>query len=533
MNEKEIERKIKLAMERKNIKYFSFLFASIHFTLTLFWSTNIFNVTQDKIIFNNICRLLEFIAMYIFWYQSIMVVSDAIKKDKTSISFLRYFCVYFIIMMFFLILTWPGIFKGDEFYVIPKSVNLQIQYNQHYLTSIYYIISMMIIPTVSGITIVQLLIISFIVANILKNVESRLKRKRLTWLMMVPFLFLPAIDNNLFTLRSSMICYLYLAMIFHIINAYEYEKITKKHILLIMILTSVIAAWKTEFIYLPIVNTIALAKLFKFKLKNAAILFVFMLVAICGINFFQNDSNNNTYILTSVINPLSIIVSDPNMKSPNLEQDKDNIENVVLISDLQRYASFENIPVYHMGLVKHYITREEKNKFLYSYVRLVLYNFDTFIKARMKTFFYTSGFKKDYINHTGYENPDIVLKLEYYGSNFFMDHFKYVKPLLGQNLREETIKILACRNLDDYHKTNFLYGISYNVVPSILILIGVFITSFIKRIRLFCWISIICFIQFPIIFFTAPATFWMYYMCLYLCGYIILTYILICYLDNK
>lgn len=406
---KKIEIMSKVAMKRKNIKYFSFLFSCVHFTLTLFWSTNIFNVTQDKIIFYNICRVLEFTAIYTFWYQFIMAVRDGIKKDKTPISLLRYFCIYFMIMMFFLMLAWPGIFKGDEFYVIPRNVDLQIQYNQHYLTSIFYIISMMIIPTVSGITIAQLLIISFIVANILKNVENRLKGKRLAWLMMVPFLFLPVINNNLFILRSSMICYFYLAMIFHIINAYECEVITKKHILLIIMLTSVISAWKMEFIYLPIINTIVLTKLFKFKLKNATILFTFFVVAIYVINFFQNDSHNDTYVLTSVINPLSIIVSDPNMKSPNWEQDKNNIEKVILISDLQKYESFENIPVYHMGLVKHNITGEEKSEFLYSYVRLVLYNFNTFTKARMKTFLYTSGFKKDYINHTGYENPDIVL----------------------------------------------------------------------------------------------------------------------------
>ena len=103
-------------------------------------------------------------------------------------------------------------------------------------------------------------------------------------------------------------------------------------------------------------------------------------------------------------------------------------------------------------------------------------------------------------------------------------------------VRKNVISFITCRNPNNYRQTNLLYHITYNVLPQIVGLIVLFLYSFRKKlknsnnIRL---IILITLLQFPIIFLTAPAAFWMYYMPLYMSGNMIITYTLLQYLDNK
>ena len=97
----------------------------------------------------------------------ILTVGYFVRNRKKHILFIKHFLIYFGIMSFFLFLSWPGIFKGDEFYVIPTNLQLEVNYIQSLYTNIFYILSLCIIPTVGGITFFQVLIISIIVGYII------------------------------------------------------------------------------------------------------------------------------------------------------------------------------------------------------------------------------------------------------------------------------------------------------------------------------------------------------------------------------
>lgn len=84
--------------------------------ITTIFSINTFN---QKFLFllSFICSilLLNFIILFIYYLIK--------NRDKYKI-FNKYLILYFGIMLIFLIALWPGIFKGDEYYLLDKILNL-------------------------------------------------------------------------------------------------------------------------------------------------------------------------------------------------------------------------------------------------------------------------------------------------------------------------------------------------------------------------------------------------------------------------
>ena len=410
--------------------------------------------------------------------------------------------------------------------------SINIAYMQHYLWYIFYVVCFMIFPTMATITIMQLLIISAIVGYMFMKLEEIFNYKKIIWLFFIPLLFLPVIDNNLFPLRNSVITYLLLLLLFEILLLYKRkDKIeTKKDFIKIVILVSVISALKTEYMCLILMIPIIIKFIFGIRFKDVCILMISMLLITEIINIPQKDEKNNTYILTSMVNPLSTIIKSENVKGIE-EEDIKKIDTVINYEKLKENASYTNIHVYFSDKYSNRkITTKQKIDFIVTYIKIVVNNMDLFLENRFTTFLYTSGMKKDYINHTGHENPNWTLKVEY-NPEFYKLKKYYMKncvdPIFGQELREYTIKIINCRDLNDYNKTNFLHPICYNVIPQVIGLGLILIYGFIKRNLMYISMTAVCLIEFVLIFLTAPAAFWMYYMPIYMSANMIIMYLIV------
>lgn len=455
-----------------------------------------------------------------------------IDKSEKHKKLLLYFGIYWGIMFVFLLLTWPGIFKGDEFLILKDNLALKIYYMQHYITNLFYIVCRLLISNIAGITLALITIISAIVSWLMYNIEKVIINKKLVWLFLIPLLLFPVIDNNLFPLRNSIVCYLLLIIIFKMIIIYKNKNITNKDIISLVFVSGLIVALKTEYVYIIPIICLMFIFLYKLKLKKVLIIFLSIILLVKIINIPQNDHKNNTYIITSILNPLQNILASDKIRDPKIEEDLQNIDKLIEHEKLAEKASVTNIPAYFSEDFKRFATSKEKIDFIKSSVRLFIYNFDTFMESRWETFKYTSGLVPDYVNHTGHEDPEEwTLNLNHNG---IRKELKNSEPLfLNQGLRESVIKILNCRNMQDYEKTNALHMFVYNVIPQVIMLIVVFVYSLIKKNKLYGWVSILCLLQFPVIFLTAPAAFWMYYMPLYMSANMFVTYIIINFLDNR
>lgn len=466
-----------------------------------------------------------------FWSSIVIGIYKLKKGNKKVISFLKYFIPYFSIMLLILILVYPGIYKGDEFYVLQAAYVLKIEYMQHYLIDLLYIVCWMIYPEMITVTVMFVLIISTIIAKTMQEAEELFDNKKIVWLLYIPLFFLPVIDNNLFPLRNSIIVYLFVRLCFSI---YLYSKNKEKVLIIrIIILSAIIAALKTEFLYLMIAIPIAIKLIANIKIKEALIMCLAIAIIIKTINIEQGKNEKNTYILTAIWNPLSNILADSKHK-PVSEEDINNISKITDYDNLINEACYENIPSFFSDeYTKNKVSNKEKKDFIISSIKIIINNMDLFFMSRTVTFLLTSGMVKNYINHTGHENPNWTLKLDYNKGIITKQTMKKSDPPLGYELRKNVISFINCRDFDNYKNTNILYPFVYNVIPQICALIVLFFVGIIKKKRNLSTIVGIILLQFPIIFLTAPAAFWMYYMPLYMSGNVVLTFVIAKYFDEK
>ncbi|MDD3138302.1 MAG: hypothetical protein PHX08_04930, partial [Lachnospiraceae bacterium] len=123
----------------------------------------------------------------IVWYK---IIKTNFSDDNTKKK-IRIFLSYFMIMFFLLIAVWPGVWRWDELYTLGNLTEGQVHYWQHWLSALYEFLCLQLIPLPGGILIIQVVIISLVVTDIVWKLLINLKTK-LVYLVYIP-LMLPAI----------------------------------------------------------------------------------------------------------------------------------------------------------------------------------------------------------------------------------------------------------------------------------------------------------------------------------------------------
>lgn len=461
---------------------------------------------------------LAVIFCFLFYFAFFTVVQKLLEKDKKFLSYFKFFAGYLGFMGIFWLLTWPGIFKGDEFYVIQSALNFTLSGGQSGLTSIFYIVALLFFPSMATITFLQLLIICAIFSVIMHDMTELITgRKRL--LLYLPFLLLPVIDGNLFTLRATLVSWIFLFVICKLYYLVKTDRMTMKYTVVLSVLSGLLIAWRSEYIYMLLLLPFTLWFLKKIHIKQALVLCV-----ICFLSFslFQIPNKialngSNKYPISLVLNPIANLFTEvETLKGPSVYEDVMEINKLVDAALLRQSASVRNISQYWN--IPDVLPKEELSSFMQASLRLIIYNPDKFLKYRWQTFAYTNGLYPDRVNHPC-GTVDSINKLVYYDMDY-KAMFVFMNPPLGQNLREKTISFLACRTYgQEAIKTNAILPVFYNCIPVMVCMLVLFVVSCIKRDKLTAMLVLMTSAQVVLIFLTAPAMFFMYYFCFYLSGY--------------
>lgn len=461
---------------------------------------------------------LSFLFGICFYTAVIFCIHLLIQRNQTFLSYLKYFLVYFLLLGSLFLLVWPGIFKGDEFYVLKSALNFQLSPAQTGITSCFYIVCLLFFPNPAVITFIQLLIICCIFSYIMKNLFSIYQSKKV-WLMLVPFCLLPVLDGNLFTLRATLVGWLFLLVLFQIFFACKREALSLRTGMFLSAVSGLIIAWRTEYVYLLLLLPAALWFLKLFSLKRACIS-----LAVIGLSFllFQIPNKiaangSNKYPISLVINPLGNLFNEEHLEGPSVYEDILILNELIDVQRLRRDASVRNISQYWN--IPDVLPKEQLNRFMGAALRLIVYNFDDFLKYRCLTFAHTNGFYPDEINHPGGEMVSGILELSYYDTDF-KKVFPFMEPPFGQSVRKKVIEFLSCRHyVQGESTTNMFLPVFYNCLPAFILLVIATLTGCFRRKKAFAMLSFLIQIQLVLIFLTAPAMFFMYYYCFYLCGY--------------
>ncbi|MBR4759703.1 MAG: hypothetical protein IK078_06110 [Lachnospiraceae bacterium] len=473
--------------------------------------------------------VLFFFFTWSFYLALLRCVMKLLRKEQEFFYRFRFFAGYFFFMSLFWVLTWPGIFKGDEFYVIRAALSFELSAMQSGLTSVFYIIALLFFPSMATIVFFQLVVICGVFAYVVGNLWERFSTKA-RYVLLFPFALFPVIDANLFTLRASLVGWLFLLLLCYLWKM----KDEPGDIIKISVVAGLICAWRSEFIYLIV--CLPLLLMIRKKVSLRGVLFVFLGVCI----FWQGFSipnkiaanGQNKYPISLVLNPVANLFTEvEELKGPDVHGDVMAINEVVDAAQLRKDASVRNISQYWN--IPDVLPKETLSGFMKAAIRLIVYNPGKFLKYRWQTFLYTNSFYDGYTNHPGGEDLDAIGKLTYYGMDYG-NYFLLSRPFLGYDLRMKVISLLACRT---YEKGNIhgnaLLVILYNVLPVVLLSVIMLIVFAMKKKWERFWLLLLALVQFPLVFLTAPAMFFMYYYCFYLCGWVFLAYTLSSWMEKR
>lgn len=510
--------------------------AVVHWLLSFFTDRFIFQyVTWD---FSNLTQTIKtamtfgakavFLLVLIALWQGVFFFVK--KADR---RFVRNSLIYFGINLFVLLLVWPGIWRMDEFGILNSAVNLIPVFWQNYLTSIFYVFSLMLFPFPAGVVIVQCAVISLAAGFVITRFEKRFGKWGL--LSFISFLFFPVLDSNLYPMRMSI--YAFLELVLLIVLAEKNEKTgqdmscniqtrKKDNLFVCIVLAAIVTVWRTEAIYyllfFPLLLWILFAKKWSRKklVQTICGYLILSLVLLVPQTVGDKLTSGNQYDLTSVVLPLVPLVEAADASDSCQEELAaiDEVINVeVAVQGARENKSGISLFWGNPDFQRTDYTDEEYAQFKSAYYRLILKYPTVFLQERFTCFMQSV----DLLENT----TELFSKKDVPNYETFRT-YPLTKPL-NETLRNRTICFLEWRSASDYQQKKAGYSFVYGPFLPIAILLVSWAYCLIRKKWKQFFILSLPLIKVLLIMLTAPSRLFMYYYSLYLIGYVLLFYLLI------
>ena len=353
-------------------------------------------------------KLLPYILVKIGFFLFLWIVIQGMRKifiDRIyGNAFIIIFCVITGIYLFFYFLVFPGIWMNDAKLVYDLAVNFEAMIGQHYFTTFIYLFALMLIPNAAAIPFAFLCLNSVMASYILYKVTKIIQKKKIsrTYIVIIGIMLIlpPVLYSVVFPLRNGVFGFL-LTCVALAIQDIELSEIKKINLHWLNLGVAVMASLRSEaililLIYLGFIVILSLKYLKTGKYVFSLMVF-FLIIRIVGSAFYPVNENK-IYRMTPFISPLSCMVSDDNIKIT--KDEIESIEKVVSIDLLKKHAD-------HLGA--HILYNEDSNNwnrypedkeyygFVKAYIKIVLRNWDLFLKTRWDTFLALNRINMSYI----------------------------------------------------------------------------------------------------------------------------------------
>lgn len=464
-----------------------------------------------------------FLALLVLGYQ---LAGKVVKKYKNNVKITKerifYAGIYFGLMVFLLLLVYPGAWRMDEFGILRDAKTLMPTFWQGYLTSYFYIFSLMLLPIPAGVVLMQNVVISLCVGFVCERAQRILKLKHRIWLLL-PFFAFPVLDSNMYPMRMSVYVFLEMSLTAAFLSAIlEHRRFTEKETWFVILLTAVVAVWRTEGIYYMLwIPLVYLITFWKRESKKKKLWFIAVTVFITiAVMVPQNLGNKmvsgDQYDITSMVLPLAPLLSEAQDEQQEELSAIDKVIDVQLM--IEGYESGKSgISVFwsEPALIRSDYTSAEYKEFKSAYYSLIRKYPTVFLKERAETFINSNGIL---MNTTElYDTDEVANYVEFRetytgGQGIFTDMRRYV------------LSLLELRNPVDYNEKMSLYYVVYSFLPQLLVLLVSALCCLFRKkwSSLFALLGVL--LKVPLIFMTAPSLLFMYYYGIYLIGDVVFFY---------
>jgi len=505
---------------KKHFKFFIenkmlYFIPLVHFVITFFTDKLFIDFGKFNFLNYVFCKIILFVVIFVLWT---LIFKLLYRKDYKKL--IKYFLIYFIPLFIILILIFPGIWYSDDFNFLDYAKTVDFLYYLNYLTSVFYSVSLMLIPIPTGVIIIQLIIISVIIAYIVYRLQ-RITNSKLSYIVYPVFLLPMTIYYNLYCNRPVIYGIFYLGFAATIFLDYlEKKKANRCKMVLLCFYSAILAIWRSEGMYLFVLAPIILAFIYYEKnyIKNICKYFLIILIFGMIVNLPQYSATNNeskTYsfnrFLPSVINPLQwMLTQDIKITDEQI----DSISKVLDIDAMKEYPTLLDTPCIWLNscIIKH--SDDDIEDFKKAYINIILNNPDLFVKAKIITFYNSTGIVNNVFEDCSifYSNNGVISK--------FLDEYRF-NNLINYDARRYVVRILEGRNPVN-HASSRIYCYINNLLVAIFALIALLIYGIIKKKKVYIMFPLLFAAHTGMIALTAPASYFMYYYSVYLVGYFIL-----------
>ena len=505
-----------------------------------------------------IIKIIHLIFLYFLFLKiNSLYANRKVPKVKNEIIISLIYC---LILTVLLLLVWPGTWSSDDISVLKNTGSYNLTPWQHFFSGLFQILCLQTIPIPSGVIIVQIIIASLIVGYSISNISAlygkNKKQIRVIQIVLGLITLLPPLVMYILSgFRMGIYSYLELLLITKMIVLYkEQRKATSCELLEISIYTIIISCWRTEAIYYPIFIVILFYILGNkvIRRKTATILFFVIMIInfsigkvnnlmIQGkINYLDyrtmrpNTYNNpimksNNYSLTATMEPVSTLVK---ISDESDKEEIDTINKVIDVEYILENPEYSGEKYFWTEEVVRDYSEEEYNNYLKAYLKLALKYPGVTFKSMWNIFYNAgSGMGKDSIQTTrNMVSSGDTLKLFdiSHGScwrwNALNSKVAKYKAPIDLEVRNAVICFLNGSDADNY--INIIHNIFWNFfIPFALILICL-VYKLVKKDWFMVFLILTVITRIPLVFATASAPYFMYYLSAYLCTYIISTIVI-------
>lgn len=464
---------------------------------------------------------------------AVTLVCNLRRKDPFTLAWLRWVLPYLAVTLIVMVIVWPGCWGSDDLDVLHLARTLEPSSWQHFLTSGAFILSLMFIPLPGGVVLIQTLLIAGVVGCFLAAAETlavqRMPRAPARgWfaILYIPFLLPPVILHNMQPFRSTWSTWTELFTLFLLVWWYlRGLPVGKKQLALLTLLGILTASWRSENIYYLAALPVLLAVLAVKKLVRPAGVVLSAVVLVVGTLACSAYSSHLMgeawlYQRVALCYQAAALVQDADP-----EADAEALALIDPIFDVQACRDYSTL---HGNQLRDAITRvsgdlteEDWNNCKKGIVQLALKYPGSLLRERLGVFWNTVEQHKTESNQKivfattvlVYTDPPEAMRDNQ--KEFLYDSVAAYP--LNQTLREDFIMSLS-------YRTEFLGGVlavTWLMLPSFALLAAAILVLLVRRKWMLFFAAGALAARIPLVFLTAPDTYFMYYLTPYMAGYML------------
>lgn len=478
--------------------------------------------------------LVSQVAHLIFIYLIVLIFAYFIKNRKnTVVKHGIVICsVFWIVGMSVLLIVWPGFWSWDDVAILLGAQHYDYTPWQHFMSGLWHTICLQTLPFSSGVLIIQIFIAGIIVGYCVSSVgevlfANQMKKKVICEIiLLLPAISAPVMMYLLTGFRMGIYSYLELLLIVKVFCLMRHEqKISIQDAIYITLLTIVVSAWRTEAIYYPITMLLCFLVMGKKKVRFylAGICMLIALVATIKIGDWNNEQiGNNNYSLSATILPVGELV-----KVADREKDAQALQAINKVLDCNYIYENDGLggEAYLWNALRYDYSSDDLKEYYKAYIKLALKYPWPVIRETCQMFLESTGIFVTDSGHTtirtAVTNTEGSTLWLMRGANFerWNSNCSAWNISFNTELRDTVIRRIAF--IDDEEKIVPGFRIVWNLMIPITVSFLCFLYCLIKKKWDYVTLFICVFLRVPIILLTACAPYFMYYLSVYLVGYVL------------